>query len=90
MVEHLPNPAQFRLFVTPFHGDRGRVHELTQAAEAHGVDYMSIQDDPYETTFLDSLALIGVLIGQTRRLSFVSNVANPPLLKQPTTAGDET
>ena len=79
MIEHLPNPVQFGLFVTPLRDDLNRVHELTQAAEARGFDYISIQDHPYESTFLDSLALIGVLIGQTRRLRFMSNVANMPL-----------
>lgn len=79
MIEHLPNPVQFGLFVTPLRDDLNRVHELTHAAEARGFDYISVQDHPYESTFLDSLALIGVLIGQTRRLRFMSNVANLPL-----------
>jgi hypothetical protein len=82
MVEHPPGPVQFGLFGTPLHDDLDRVHELTRAAEACGFDYMSIQDQPYESTFLDSLALTGVLIGRTGRLRFVSNVANLPLLTQ--------
>ena len=53
--------------------------ELTHIAEADGFDYESIQDHPYQPTFLDSLALIAVLIGETSRLRFVSNVANLPL-----------
>ena len=74
-----PNPVQFGLFVTPLRDEFGRVCELTHIAEADGFDYVSIQDHPYQPTFLDSLALIAVLIGQTSRLRFVSNVANLPL-----------
>ena len=52
MIEHLPNPVQFGLFVTPLRDDLNRVHELTHAAEARGFDYISVQDHPYESTFL--------------------------------------
>jgi alkanesulfonate monooxygenase SsuD/methylene tetrahydromethanopterin reductase-like flavin-dependent oxidoreductase (luciferase family) len=73
------NPVQFGVFITPQHADIQRLHDLVHAAEASGLDYVSIQDHPYSPQFLDTFALIGTLLGRTSRLRFMPNVANLPL-----------
>src|SRR6201996_4426186 len=73
------NPVQFGVFIKPRHSDIDQLLEHVQAAEAGGFDFVSIQDHPYSPAFLDTLALIGTLIGQTSRLRFMPNVANLPL-----------
>lgn len=72
------NPIRFGVFLRP---DRSRVAELrenTLVAERTGFDYVSIQDHPYVGEFLDPLTLIGVLIGSTSRIGFMTNVSNLP------------
>jgi alkanesulfonate monooxygenase SsuD/methylene tetrahydromethanopterin reductase-like flavin-dependent oxidoreductase (luciferase family) len=71
--------VQFGVFVAPTSQDPGRIRENVQTADETGFDYVSIQDHPYVPTFLDTFALIGSLIGQTRRVRFMPNVANLPL-----------
>jgi alkanesulfonate monooxygenase SsuD/methylene tetrahydromethanopterin reductase-like flavin-dependent oxidoreductase (luciferase family) len=73
------NDLQFGVFLDPSRDRAASVVANTRAAEAAGFDYVSIQDHPYEGQFLDPLALIGVLMGATGRIRFVTNVANLPL-----------
>jgi alkanesulfonate monooxygenase SsuD/methylene tetrahydromethanopterin reductase-like flavin-dependent oxidoreductase (luciferase family) len=71
--------VQFGVFVTPSRTDVAMVWDQVSVAEDSGFDYVSIQDHPYEPNFLDSLALIGLLLGRTSTLRFMPNVANLPL-----------
>ncbi len=73
------NPVRFGVFIAPRHSDMERLQEHVHAAEAGGVDFVSIQDHPNSPAFLDTFALIGTLIGQTSRLRFLPDVANLPL-----------
>ena len=70
---------QFGVCVTPLARELGRVREVVGAAEQYGLDLVGIQDHPYVPAFLDTMSLIGVLLGETRRLRFFPNVANLPL-----------
>jgi alkanesulfonate monooxygenase SsuD/methylene tetrahydromethanopterin reductase-like flavin-dependent oxidoreductase (luciferase family) len=73
------NPVQCGVFISPNHSNIKRLLEHVHAAEAGAFDFVSIQDHPYSPAFLDTFALIGVLIGQTSRLRFITDVANLPL-----------
>lgn len=73
------NELQFGVFLNPSRDRAAAIVENTLAAEAAGFDYVSIQDHPYAGQLLDPLALIGVLIGATERIRFMTNVANLPL-----------
>jgi alkanesulfonate monooxygenase SsuD/methylene tetrahydromethanopterin reductase-like flavin-dependent oxidoreductase (luciferase family) len=73
------NDLQFGVFLNPNRDRSASIVENARAAEAAGFDYVSIQDHPYAGEFLDPLVLIGVLMGATRRIRFMTNVINLPL-----------
>ena len=78
------NDLQFGVFLNPGRDRTASIVANTRAAEAAGFDYVSIQDHPYAGEFLDPLALIGVLMGATERIRFMTNVVNL-LLRPPAT-----
>jgi alkanesulfonate monooxygenase SsuD/methylene tetrahydromethanopterin reductase-like flavin-dependent oxidoreductase (luciferase family) len=53
--------------------------ELVRAAEDAGLDLIGIQDHPYQPRYVDTLALIGVLLARTDRIRIFPDVANLPL-----------
>jgi alkanesulfonate monooxygenase SsuD/methylene tetrahydromethanopterin reductase-like flavin-dependent oxidoreductase (luciferase family) len=73
------NGLQFGVFLSPQAAGIGRLRDNADAAEQAGFDFISVQDHPYVPDFLDTFALIGVLMGQTSRIRFMTNVANLPL-----------
>lgn len=77
------NPILFGVFLPPSAAGIDRLRAQVQTAESTGFDYVSIQDHPYASAFLDTFATIGYLLGQTERLRFMPNVANLPLRPAP-------
>ena len=73
------NDLQFGVFLNPGQDRATQIVENAQVAEMSQFDYVSIQDHPYVGGFLDPLALIGVLVGRTDRIRFMTNVINLPL-----------
>jgi alkanesulfonate monooxygenase SsuD/methylene tetrahydromethanopterin reductase-like flavin-dependent oxidoreductase (luciferase family) len=65
--------------VVPNADDLDRIRRVAAAADAGRLDLFGIQDHPYQRRFIDTWALIGVLIGETERLRFFPDVANLPL-----------
>jgi alkanesulfonate monooxygenase SsuD/methylene tetrahydromethanopterin reductase-like flavin-dependent oxidoreductase (luciferase family) len=65
--------------VVPNADDLDRIRRIAALADEHGIDLLGIQDHPYQRRFLDTWALIGVLIAETDRLRFFPDVANLPL-----------
>jgi alkanesulfonate monooxygenase SsuD/methylene tetrahydromethanopterin reductase-like flavin-dependent oxidoreductase (luciferase family) len=65
--------------VVPNADDLDRIRRIAAAADAGGIDLLGIQDHPYQRRFVDTWALIGVLVGETERLRFFPDVANLPL-----------
>src|SRR5438552_797156 len=53
--------------------------ELVRVADDAGLQLVGIQDHPYQRRFLDAFALIATLLAETKRISFVTDVANLPL-----------
>jgi alkanesulfonate monooxygenase SsuD/methylene tetrahydromethanopterin reductase-like flavin-dependent oxidoreductase (luciferase family) len=52
---------------------------LATEADRGGLDLLGIQDHPYQWRFLDTFALIGVLLGRTSNVRIFPDVANLPL-----------
>jgi alkanesulfonate monooxygenase SsuD/methylene tetrahydromethanopterin reductase-like flavin-dependent oxidoreductase (luciferase family) len=74
-----PRAPEFGLFPVPAAAAYPELVRLVQAAERHGLDFVGIQDHPYQRRFLDTFALIGDLLARTERLRFFPDVANLPL-----------
>lgn len=65
--------------VDPTASDPAWPLRLTQAIEGAGLEYIGIQDHPYNSTFLDTWTLLATLAQATQRVHFFPNVANLPL-----------
>ncbi|GAA2503405.1 LLM class flavin-dependent oxidoreductase [Winogradskya humida] len=50
-----------------------------ERADADGLDHFSISDHPYLGARLDAYAMIGFVLGRTRRIAGLANVTNVPL-----------
>lgn len=75
----LANHTLIGYSLTPESAAAERIVAAAERADAAGLDLLGIQDHPYQHRFLDTFALIGVLLGQTERISIVPDVANLPL-----------
>jgi alkanesulfonate monooxygenase SsuD/methylene tetrahydromethanopterin reductase-like flavin-dependent oxidoreductase (luciferase family) len=72
-------PVRFGLNVDPHAAGVPAATRITAIAEAAGLEYVGVQDHPYNADFLDTFTLITWLTGQTRSVRFFPNVANLPL-----------
>src|SRR6195256_2786217 len=70
---------QFGISIVPSTGTLDRIRELVRTADEAGLDLVGIQDHPYQHHFLDTWSLIPVLMNETKRISFFTDVANLPL-----------
>jgi alkanesulfonate monooxygenase SsuD/methylene tetrahydromethanopterin reductase-like flavin-dependent oxidoreductase (luciferase family) len=69
----------FGIFVTPAADAGARVLELARRADAAGLDWVSVQDHPYQPAFLDAWTLLAAIAATTTRIGVFPNVANLPL-----------
>jgi len=53
--------------------------DTARSIEAHGLDWIGIQDHPYQRRFVDTWTLLGAIAGVTSRVGFFPDVANLPL-----------
>ncbi|MEU9337687.1 LLM class flavin-dependent oxidoreductase [Streptomyces sp. NPDC048290] len=73
-------PVQFGIFPTPNAERVADIMALARFADgAAGLDFLGIQDHPYQRRFLDTFALMGVILGRTERIRVFPDVANLPL-----------
>jgi alkanesulfonate monooxygenase SsuD/methylene tetrahydromethanopterin reductase-like flavin-dependent oxidoreductase (luciferase family) len=70
---------QFGISVVPATERRDRIRELVRTADGAALDLVGIQDHPYQRRFLDTWSLIPMLLAETDRISFFTDVANLPL-----------
>ncbi len=70
---------EFGYFLIPDAGDPPGVIETARLADRLGYDLLAVQDHPYQRRHLDTLSLLGVILGQTERIRVVQDVANVPL-----------
>src|SRR3954453_9571800 len=71
--------AEFGISLVPATEGLDRIRELVQVADEADLDLVGIQDHPYQRHFLDTWSLIPTLLGETKRISFFTDVANLPL-----------
>lgn len=69
----------FGINVDPSAAGRAQAQELARRAEAAGLDFIGIQDHPYQPRFLDTWMLMATLLATTERIHVFPNVANLPL-----------
>jgi hypothetical protein len=69
----------FGIFVTPKADAGPHILELARRADAAGLDWVSVQDHPYQPAFLDAWTLLTAIAAATERVTVFPNVANLPL-----------
>jgi alkanesulfonate monooxygenase SsuD/methylene tetrahydromethanopterin reductase-like flavin-dependent oxidoreductase (luciferase family) len=70
---------EFGYFLIPDASDPRGVLETARVADQLGYDLLAVQDHPYQPAHLDTLALLGVILGQTEQIRVFQDVANLPL-----------
>jgi alkanesulfonate monooxygenase SsuD/methylene tetrahydromethanopterin reductase-like flavin-dependent oxidoreductase (luciferase family) len=68
--------VQFGISLVPATEHLDRIRALVRTADEAGLDLVGIQDHPYQRRFLDTWSLIPMLLAETQRISFVTDVAN--------------
>src|SRR2546429_6389803 len=71
--------VRFGANVDPTANDPSWPLHLTLAIERAGLEYIGIQDHPYNSRFLETWTLIATLLQATERVHVFPNVANLPL-----------
>lgn len=72
-------PIKFGGNVDPTASDPSWPLRMAQVIDEAGLDYIGIQDHPYNSAFLDTWTLIATLIQGTQNVHIFPNVANLPL-----------
>jgi alkanesulfonate monooxygenase SsuD/methylene tetrahydromethanopterin reductase-like flavin-dependent oxidoreductase (luciferase family) len=70
---------EFGYFLIPEAGDPPGVLDTARLADELGYDLLAVQDHPYQPAHLDTLALLGVILGQTEQIRVFQDVSNLPL-----------
>lgn len=66
----------FGLSLDPSAGRIAATRRLATSAAALGLDYLAVQDHPYQPDYLDTWTLISHLASETERITFFSDVAD--------------
>ena len=72
-------PIQFGTFVTPSAASPQTPVQLAQLSEALGYDLVTLQDHPYQPSFLDTWTLMTWVAASTSSIHIAPNVLNLPL-----------
>ncbi|HCT78859.1 MAG TPA: LLM class flavin-dependent oxidoreductase [Micromonosporaceae bacterium] len=70
-------PLAFGYFLIPNAADPLLV--TAQEAERRGLDYVAVQDHPYQRRFVDTWVLMSMIAARTERIGIFPDVANLPL-----------
>lgn len=73
------SPIEFGYFLVPEAATYPQLLATTQRAETLGLDWIGIQDHPYQPRFLDTWTLLTALAAQTTRIHFFPDVVSLPL-----------
>ena len=76
------HPLRFATFIGPTNSPATRPVELAQLSERLGFDFVTFQDHPYQSGFLDTWTLLSWVAARTERIGLSGNVLNLPL-RQP-------
>jgi alkanesulfonate monooxygenase SsuD/methylene tetrahydromethanopterin reductase-like flavin-dependent oxidoreductase (luciferase family) len=71
--------VRFGFFLIPQADQLPQLFRQARLAEEVGLDYLGIQDHPYQRRFLDTFTLLALLIPHTSRIRLFPDVANLPL-----------
>lgn len=72
-------PLQVGISIIPDTDSLARSRELVRVADEGGLALVGIQDHPYQHHFFDTWSLIPTLLAETKRITFLTDVANLPL-----------
>ncbi|WP_035904482.1 LLM class flavin-dependent oxidoreductase [Knoellia subterranea] len=70
---------EFGVFPTPDASRHHAVLELAQLADVVGLEHVSVQDHPYQRSFLDTWTLLSVIGARTSQVRVSTNVVSLPL-----------
>lgn len=76
------HPLRFGAFISPFNSPAQRPVELAQLGERLGYDFVTFQDHPYNSTLLDTWALLNWVAARTERIGVSGDELKLPL-RQP-------
>ncbi|MFD1276122.1 LLM class flavin-dependent oxidoreductase [Streptomyces kaempferi] len=77
------HPLRFATFIGPTNSPPSRPVELAQLSERLGFDFVTFQDHPYQSSFLDTWTLLSWVAARTERISVSGNMLNLPLRQPP-------
>jgi alkanesulfonate monooxygenase SsuD/methylene tetrahydromethanopterin reductase-like flavin-dependent oxidoreductase (luciferase family) len=77
------HPLRFATFIGPTNSPATRPVELAQLSERLGFDFVTFQDHPYQSGFLDTWTLLSWVAARTERIGLSGNVLNLPLRQPP-------
>lgn len=69
----------FGLSFTPETSAVADIRELARLGDELGFDLLGIQDHPYQARFVDTMALLSIILAETKQLRVFPDVANLPL-----------
>jgi alkanesulfonate monooxygenase SsuD/methylene tetrahydromethanopterin reductase-like flavin-dependent oxidoreductase (luciferase family) len=69
---------QFGVFITPRADTLDNSYALAELAD-ESMDFIAVQDHPYQPRFLDAWAFMASMLARTQRVRMVPDVANVPL-----------
>lgn len=75
-MQAAPHPVQFGYFLPPRAGNYPALRRQARLVEALGLEFIGIQDHPYQRSFLDTWTLLTALAVETEQVRFFPNVAN--------------
>ncbi len=77
------HPLRFATFIGPTNSPPSRPVELAQLSERLGYDFVTFQDHPYQSSYLDTWTLLSWVAARTERIGVSGNVLNLPLRQPP-------
>jgi alkanesulfonate monooxygenase SsuD/methylene tetrahydromethanopterin reductase-like flavin-dependent oxidoreductase (luciferase family) len=77
------HPLRFATFIGPTNSPASRPVELAQFSERLGYDFVTFQDHPYQSSYLDTWTLLSWVAARTERIGVSGNVLNLPLRQPP-------
>ena len=77
------HPLRFATFIGPTNSPPSRPVQLAQLSERLGFDFVTFQDHPYQSSYLDTWTLLSWVAARTERIGVSGNVLNLPLRQPP-------
>jgi alkanesulfonate monooxygenase SsuD/methylene tetrahydromethanopterin reductase-like flavin-dependent oxidoreductase (luciferase family) len=77
------HPLRFATFIAPTNSPAHRPVELAQLSERLGFDFVTFQDHPYQSSYLDTWTLLSWVAARTDCIGVSGNVLNLPLRQPP-------